>query len=72
MEYLSVFRPNAGKYGTAKTPYLDIFYAVCLFEYFKTFRKYSKVIRQNIAYLFLILGLGMRNQKKPHYWAADK
>ena len=28
MEYLSVFRPNAGKYGPQKTPYLDTFRAV--------------------------------------------
>ena len=27
-EYLSVFTPNAGKYGPEKTPYLDTFYAV--------------------------------------------
>ena len=27
-EYLSVFGPNAGKYGPEKTPYLDIFYVV--------------------------------------------
>ena len=26
--YLSVFSPNAGKYGPEKTPYLDIFLAV--------------------------------------------
>ena len=26
--YLSVFSPNAGKYGPEKTPYLDIFHAV--------------------------------------------
>ena len=27
-EYLSVFSPNAGKYGLEKTPYLDTFHAV--------------------------------------------
>ena len=27
-EYLSVFTPNAGKYGPKKTPYLDTFHAV--------------------------------------------
>ena len=27
-EYLSVFCPNAGKYGPEKTPYLDTFHAV--------------------------------------------
>ena len=27
-EDLSVFSPNAGKYGLEKTPYLDTFYAV--------------------------------------------
>ena len=27
-EYLSVFSPNAGKYGTEKAPYLDTFHAV--------------------------------------------
>ena len=27
--YLSVFSPNAGKYGPEKTPYLGIFNAVC-------------------------------------------
>ena len=26
--YLSVFSPNAGKYGPEKSPYLDIFHAV--------------------------------------------
>ena len=26
--YLSVFSPNAGKYGPEKTPYLDSFHAV--------------------------------------------
>ena len=26
--YLSVFGPNAGKYGPEKTPYLDTFHAV--------------------------------------------
>ena len=29
-EYLSVFSPNVGKYGTEKTPYLDTFHAVVL------------------------------------------
>ena len=28
IQYLSVFSPNAGKYGTEKTPYLDTFHAV--------------------------------------------
>ena len=28
MEYLSVFSPNAEKYGPEKTPYLDTFHAV--------------------------------------------
>ena len=28
--YLSVFSPNAGKYGPEKTPYLDTFHAVIL------------------------------------------
>ena len=28
-KYLSVFSPNAGKYGPEKTPYLDTFHAVC-------------------------------------------
>ena len=27
-QYLSVFSPNAGKYGPEKTPYLDTFHAV--------------------------------------------
>ena len=27
-EYISVFSPNAGKYGPEKTPYLDTFHAV--------------------------------------------
>ena len=30
-EYLSVFRPNAGKYGPEKTPSLDTFQAVLTF-----------------------------------------
>ena len=29
-EYLSVFSPNAGKYGPEKTPYLDTFHVVLL------------------------------------------
>ena len=29
--YLSVFSPNAGKYGPEKTPYLDTFHAVLQF-----------------------------------------
>ena len=30
--YLSVFSPNAGKYGPEKTPYLDTFHAaICIF-----------------------------------------
>ena len=29
--YLSVFSPNAGKYGREKTPYLDTFHSVHLF-----------------------------------------
>ena len=35
-EYLSVFSPNLGKYGTEKTPHLDIFtqwYHVYFFNY---------------------------------------
>ena len=28
-KYPSIFSPNAGKYGPEKTPYLDIFHAVC-------------------------------------------
>ena len=27
-KYLSLFSPNAGKYGPEKTPYLDTFHAV--------------------------------------------
>ena len=30
--YLSVFSPNAGKYGPEKTPYLDTFHAVVRFD----------------------------------------
>ena len=48
--YLSVFSPNAGKYGPEKTPYLDTFYAVkditnnvnLLNNVKKIFRKVSK------------------------------
>ena len=29
-EYLSVFSPNAGRYGPEKTPYLDTFHAVMI------------------------------------------
>ena len=32
--YLSVFSPNAGKYGPEKTPYLDTFHAVIYAEDF--------------------------------------
>ena len=31
-EYLSVFSPNAGKYGSEKTPYLDTFHTVLMSE----------------------------------------
>ena len=34
-KYLSVFSPNAGKYGPEKTPYLETFHAVILFNRFK-------------------------------------
>ena len=29
MVIVSLFSPNAGKYGPEKTPYLDTFHAVC-------------------------------------------
>ena len=32
LEYLSVFSPNAGKYGPEKTPYLDTFHAVFIIQ----------------------------------------
>ena len=32
-DWISVFSPNAGKYGPEKTPYLDSFHAVLLFNY---------------------------------------
>ena len=32
-QYLSVFSPNAGKYGPEKTPYLDTFQAVVVSIY---------------------------------------
>ena len=32
-KYLSVFSPNAGKYGPEKTPYLDTFHVVLGLEY---------------------------------------
>ena len=31
-KYLSVFSPNAAKYGPEKTPYSDTFHAVSTFE----------------------------------------
>ena len=34
-KYISVFSPNAGKYGPAKTPYLDTFHGVNLFKWLK-------------------------------------
>ena len=33
-EYLSVFSPNARKYGPEKTPYLDTFHALFVFFFF--------------------------------------
>ena len=36
-KYLSVFTPNAGKYGPETTPYLDTFHTVCVFGYFLKF-----------------------------------
>ena len=32
MEYLSVFSPNAEKYGPEKTPYVDTFHAVLILK----------------------------------------
>ena len=32
--YLSVFSPNAGKFGPEKTPYLDTFHRVSQYDYF--------------------------------------
>ena len=34
-EYLSIFRPNRGKYGPEKTPYFDTFHTVFMLEKFK-------------------------------------
>ena len=31
-DYLSVFSPNAGKYGPEKAPYLDTFHAMLFIE----------------------------------------
>ena len=31
-EYLSIFSPNAGKYGPEKTPHLDTFHAVIIYK----------------------------------------
>ena len=36
-EYLSVFSPNAAKYGPEKPPYLDTFYAVKIDKYQECF-----------------------------------
>ena len=38
LKYLSVFSPNAKKYGPEKTPYLDTFYAV-----YATFAAYINI-----------------------------
>ena len=37
VRYLSIFSPNAGKYGPEKTPYLDIFHAVILARSYSQF-----------------------------------
>ena len=40
--YLSVFRPNAGKYGPEKTLYLKTFHIVTNLKIFKYLEKLSK------------------------------
>ena len=37
--YLSVFSPNAGKYGPEKTPYLDTFHVIIVFR--NTFHNFT-------------------------------
>ena len=41
-KYLSVFSPNAGKYGPEKTPYLDTFHTLPLCYYFAPLYNYMK------------------------------
>ena len=46
--YLSVFSPNAGKYGTEKTLYLDTFHAVIgvyVENHFNCRSHYNKILR---------------------------
>ena len=41
--YLSVFSPNAGKYGPEKTPYLDTFHAVQSLHHRDAFQTLSNI-----------------------------
>ena len=42
--YVSVFSPNAEKYGPEKTPYFDTFHAVDVFKILVAFLKSSKTL----------------------------
>ena len=50
--YLSVFCPNAGKYGPQKTPYLDTFHAVYLLEIsYQTYSLLAPALWLSLSYL---------------------
>ena len=37
--YCSIFSPNTAKYGPEKIPYLDIFHAVCNYNWIRSFKQ---------------------------------
>ena len=54
MKYLSVFSPNAGKYGQEKTLYLDTFHAVSKMEgLVADFLKNSE--EENVIYIYIYI-----------------
>ena len=54
MKYLSVFSPNAGKYGQEKTLYLDTFHAVSKMERLVAdFLKNSE--EENLIYIYIYI-----------------
>ena len=57
--------PNTGKYGSEKTPYLDIFQAVQAMYYYMAFpNKHLK----SINFLMLVVALSLWNLCTPKFW----
>ena len=62
--YLSVFSPNAGKYGPEITPYLDTFHTVC-------FRSFFSLISDD-QFIFSIPHLRLREQLNWNRYKFDR